>query len=64
MVFSPDAEDDVLLGTAAPTTHQYDDEELIGGDSSAADGVINERFTSYNDLYAHFSRMEDDADEE
>ena len=64
MVFSPDSEDDVMLGTAAPSTHQYDDEELIGGDSSmSSDEVINEKFSSYGDLYAHFSRMEEDDED-
>jgi DNA-directed RNA polymerase subunit beta' len=64
MVFSPDSEDDVMLGTAAPSTHQYDDEELIGGDSSmSSDEVINEKFSSYGDLYAHFSRMEEEDED-
>ena len=63
MVFSPDSDDDILLGTAAPATRTYDDEELIGGgDSTASDEVINEKFDSYGDLYAHFSRLEDETE--
>ena len=61
MVFSPDSDDDVLLGTAAPATHRYEDEEMIGGTSSVSDEVINEKFNTYGDLYAHFSRLEDEA---
>ncbi len=63
MVFSPDSDDDVLLGTAAPATHHYDEEEFIGGSSSVNDEVINEKFNTYGDLYAHFSRMEAEAEE-
>ena len=36
MVFSPDADADIMLGTAAPATHHFEDDELIGGASDDA----------------------------
>jgi DNA-directed RNA polymerase subunit beta' len=63
MVFSPDA-DDVMLGTAAPSTHHYDEDELIGGDSSSndelADGIINEDLGSLDDLLSQVVKHESD----
>ena len=64
MVFSPDS-DDVMLGTAAPSTHHFDEDELIGGPTSATsnDNVINEDLDSLDDLLSrvvrHESEMED-----
>ncbi len=61
MVFSPDA-DNVMLGTAAPATHRSFDDELIGGSSSTdhlAANVINEDFTSLDDLLTQVAHQED-----
>ncbi|MGN0287881.1 MAG: DNA-directed RNA polymerase subunit beta' [Atopobiaceae bacterium] len=64
MVFSPDS-DDVMLGTAAPSTHHYDDDELIGGsdssDNSSSD-VINEDLGSLDDLLSQVVRHENEGD--
>ncbi|MDO4537721.1 MAG: DNA-directed RNA polymerase subunit alpha C-terminal domain-containing protein, partial [Coriobacteriales bacterium] len=58
MVFSPDS-DNVMLGTAAPTTHHYDEDELIGGNSNYSnEGVINENNDSLNDLLSRMMRHE------
>ena len=65
MVFSPDADSDIMLGTAAPSTHTYDD-ELIGAPTEATkeenekDGVINEDLTSLDDLLSQVVNNEDD----
>ena len=58
MVFSPDS-DDVMLGTAAPATHHYDETEFIGGGSSTSDNVINEDLSSLDDLLGSFKRQEE-----
>ncbi len=58
MVFSPDS-DDVMLGTAAPATHHYDETEFIGGGTTTSDNVINEDLTSLDDLLGSFKRQED-----
>ena len=52
MVFSPDADADIMLGSAAPATHHFDDDELIGGSETSAEGgdVINEDLGSLDDL--------------
>ena len=68
MVFSPDADSDIMLGTAAPAKHHYDD-ELIGGsaDAQSSDSdVINEDLGSLDDLLSQVVKQEnasDDSDE-
>ena len=68
MVFSPDADSDIMLGTAAPAKHHYDD-ELIGGSSDAQSNdsdVINEDLGSLDDLLSQVVKQEnasDDSDE-
>ena len=62
MVFSPDAGDDIMLGTAAPAKHTYDDDELIGGsdDSLISDQIINEDLGSLQDLLSQVERNEEE----
>ena len=65
MVFSPDADSDIMLGTAAPAKHNFDD-ELIGG-SSEGDGdssVINEDLGSLHDLLSQVEKGPDEGDAE
>ena len=66
MVFSPDADSDVMLGSAAPSSHHFDD-ELIGGSPKDGDekksGVINEGLDSLDDLLSQVSKH-DGFDEE
>ena len=66
MVFSPDADNDIMLGTAAPAKHSFDD-ELIGGSSETSDDegdqVINEDLGSLHDLLSQVEQSED-GDEE
>lgn len=66
MVFSPDADNDIMLGTAAPAKHSFDD-ELIGGSSESSDDegdqVINEDLGSLHDLLSQVEQSED-GDEE
>ena len=68
MVFSPDADSDIMLGTAAPAKHHYDD-ELIGGSADAQSNdsdVINEDLGSLDDLLSQVVKQEnasDDSDE-
>jgi DNA-directed RNA polymerase subunit beta' len=58
MVFSPDA-DNIMLGTAAPSHHHYDD-ELIGGTTPLTNAaVINEDLDSLDDLLNQVVRQED-----
>ncbi len=69
MVFSPDSDPDIMLGTAAPAKHHYDD-ELIGGSSDAQandSDVINEDLGSLDDLLSQVVKQEsssDDSDED
>ena len=67
-IFSPDADADIMLGSAAPSTHHFDDDELIGGSESASDGgeVINEDLGSLDDLLSQVVRQEgtDSSEEE
>ena len=51
MVFSPDADSDIMLGTAAPIKHSFDD-ELIGGSEDVSNDpqIINEDLGSLHDL--------------
>ena len=66
MVFSPDG-DDILLGSAFPTSHHYDD-EMIGSTpaagSNSSSEVINENFESLDELlnlgHSHASQDADD----
>jgi DNA-directed RNA polymerase subunit beta' len=64
MVFSPDADSDVMLGSAAPAHHHFDD-ELIGGADAAEKGeqtgsqVINEDLDSLDDLLSQVVKQED-----
>ncbi len=61
MVFSPDADADIMLGTAAPATHHFDDDELIGVSSDASSDssdVINEDLGSLDDLLSQVVRQE------
>ena len=68
MVFSPDADSDIMLGTAAPAKHHYDD-ELIGGSADARSSdsdVINEDLGSLDDLLSQVVKQgnaSDDGDE-
>ena len=68
MVFSPDG-DDILLGSAFPTSHHYDD-EMIGSTAPAASNgsgseVINENFESLDELlnlgHSHDSQDDDES---
>ena len=60
MVFSPDA-DNVMLGTAAPSTHHGFDDELIGG--TASDNVnpaaINEDLNSLDDILTQVAHQDE-----
>ena len=63
MVFSPDADADVLLGTAAPSSRSYDD-ELIGapmGSGTVSDDVINEDLSSLDDLLSQVVSQESEG---
>ncbi|OUP37635.1 DNA-directed RNA polymerase subunit beta' [Olsenella sp. An188] len=66
MVFSPDADADIMLGTAAPSTHHFDDDELIGGTESAGgdSDIINEDLGSLDDLLSQVVRQESEHDGE
>jgi len=60
MVFSPDAGDDIMLGTAAPSKRTYDDDELIGGgEALLSDQIINEDLGSLQDLLSQVERSEE-----
>ena len=67
MVFSPDADGDIMLGTAAPSKHHFDDDELIGGTAEDAGDksgdVINEDLGSLDDLLSQVVKSEG-SDEE
>ena len=50
-----------MLGTAAPATHHFDDDELIGASSDASSetaDVINEDLGSLDDLLSQVVRQE------
>ncbi len=66
MVFSPDADSDIMLGTAAPSKHHFDDELIGGSDDSAADSgdIINEDLGSLDDLLSQVVKQENSDDEE
>ena len=69
MVFSPDG-DDILLGSALPTSHHYDD-EMIGSapasNAGSSSEVLSENFESLDELlnlgHDHAS-SDDDSDDE
>ncbi len=61
MVFSPDA-DDVMLGSAAPSRHHYDEDELIGSPTQSSSDVINEDLDSLDDLLSQVVRHESEID--
>ena len=65
MVFSPDADADVMLGSAVPSEHHYDD-ELIGGSAPASGGerpgVINEGIDSLDELLSTVVRHDNASD--
>ncbi len=48
--FSPDAGNDIMLGSAVPPTHSSDDELIGGSDIKSGDQVINEDLGSLQDL--------------
>lgn len=61
MVFSPDADSDIMLGSAATPQHTYDD-ELIGASSSDTEkkpDVINEGLDSLDELLSNVVRHDD-----
>ena len=61
MVFSPDADNDVMLGSAAPSAHTFDD-ELIGAPASEGEkksDVINEGLDSLDALLSQVVKHED-----
>ena len=63
MVFSPDADGDIMLGTAATPTHHVFDDELIGGstDNESAEQsseIINEDLDSLDDLLSQVVKSE------
>ena len=64
MVFSPDDGNDVMLGSAAPSTHHSTD-ELIGAPSEEqpkdSGSVINEDLHSLDDILSQVVRQEDAA---
>ena len=55
-----------MLGTAAPSTHHFDDDELIGGSEapSSDSGIINEDLGSLDDLLSQVVRQENESDDE
>ena len=62
MVFSPDADSDIMLGTAAPAKHSFDD-ELIGGEPlEQSDDIVNEDLDSLHDLLSQVDRDDDMLD--
>ena len=65
MVFSPDADADIMLGTAVPSSHHFDDDELIGGSEtpSGDSDIINEDLGSLDDLLSQVVRQESEGDE-
>jgi DNA-directed RNA polymerase subunit beta' len=67
MVFSPDADADIMLGTAAPSKHHFEDDELIGGaeedEESGTPEVINEDLGSLDDLLSQVVRQESEDSE-
>ena len=65
MVFSPDADADIMLGTAVPPTHHFDDDELIGGSEtpSGDSDIINEDLGSLDDLLSQVVRQESENDD-
>ena len=63
MVFSPDSDSDIMLGSAAPSSHHYDD-ELIGApakkDDKSDGDVINEGTESVEEMLSKVYDHDDD----
>lgn len=70
MVFSPDPESDIMLGTAAPSTHSFVDDDFIGAPSETNEdedddsGIINESLDSLGDLLSSVIKPESKTQEE
>lgn len=67
MVFSPDADGDIMLGTAAPAKHVYDEDEFIGGGTTSQDsgtGIINEDLGSLHELLSQVEHPTNDFDDD
>ncbi len=68
MVFSPDADSDIMLGSAAPSTHNFSvEDELIGApaeEGSSDSAVINEDLGSLHDLLSQVDKSEVSEDAE
>ncbi len=65
MVFSPDADNDIMLGESAHTAHHYDD-ELIGApaESQSNPQAINEDLESLDDLLTNMVHAEQEDDDQ
>ena len=65
MVFSPDDDGDVMLGTAVPATHHASD-DLIGAPTESkpkdSASIINEDLHSLDDILSQVVRQEDAAE--
>ena len=65
MVFSPDMDGDIMLGTAAPSRHTFDD-ELIGGPVDTGKPsdpqIINEDLSSLDDLLSQVVSRENELE--
>ena len=65
MVFSPEGDGGLMLGSAAPSTHSDYTETLIGSSSDeVSPDVINEDLGSLDDLLNQVVRMDAEADGE
>ncbi len=66
MVFSPDGQDDILLGTSAPLRHADSDEEMLGApaDKGSSSDAINEDMASLDELLNQLVDTDDDDDDE
>ena len=68
MVFSPDADNDIMLGSAAPSTHSFSvEDELIGApaeEGTSDSSVINEDLGSLHDLLSQVDKSEVSEDVE
>ena len=64
MVFSPDADSDVMLGSSATPSHHYADDELIGAPSKdePKGDVINEGLESLDALLSQVVRHDGSTD--
>ncbi len=66
MVFSPDGQDDILLGTSAPLRHTDSDEEMLDApaDKGSSSDAINEDMASLDELLNQLVDTDDDDDDE